>query len=75
MFVFTHGRGMRDRYLYSHLEEECGIYVCIHIWKRNVILMFAFTFGIGKRDRCLYLEFKEECGIDVGIHIWKRNAR
>jgi len=57
------------------MEEECGIYVCIHIWKRNVILMFAFTFGIGKRDRCLYSEFKEECGIDVGIHIWKRNAR
>jgi len=57
------------------MEEECGIYVCIHIWKRNVILMFAFTFGIEKRDTCLYSEFKEECGIDVGIHICKRNAR
>jgi len=35
MFVTMYGGLIQDRCLYSHLEVECEIDVCIHIWKWN----------------------------------------
>jgi len=75
MFVFTFGSGMRDRCLYSDMEEECQIDVFIHIRKRNAIQMFVFTYGRGMPDRCFYSYMEESYRIDVCNHNWKGNAR
>jgi len=57
------------------MEEECGIDVCIHIWKRNVRYKSVITYGRVIPDRCLYSHLEGESDIDVCIHIWKRIIR